>query len=233
MTDWLSQYSTALDERDAREKAHKPYIDAYTKLADRTVKLEAREAAHQSQPQPAALPPPVARTESSRGKGREAISPPPAEQPPTDILARLRNDLSATQKARSALQSQVDDLTTTLQTVQQQSKTSTNQINNLTQQKNALERRLRDRDEELRGKTKLAEDAQDEMVAMGLQLNVAEEKSQRLTRENKELVERWMKRMGEEAERPCLFTEDDKRRRGKPPVAIRDGLRRDGAATTG
>lgn len=30
MTDWLSQYSAALDERDAREQAHKPYIDACT-----------------------------------------------------------------------------------------------------------------------------------------------------------------------------------------------------------
>ena len=60
---------------------------------------------------------------------------------------------------------------------------------------------MRDRDEELRGKTKLAEDAQDEMVALGLQLNMAEEKSRKLEKENKDLVERWMKRMGEEAER--------------------------------
>lgn len=28
MTDWLSQYSAALDEKDAREQAHKPCIDA-------------------------------------------------------------------------------------------------------------------------------------------------------------------------------------------------------------
>ena len=32
MTDWLSQYSAALDERDAHEQAHKPYIDACTCL---------------------------------------------------------------------------------------------------------------------------------------------------------------------------------------------------------
>lgn len=38
------------------------------------------------------------------------------------------------------------------------------------------------------------------MVALGLQLNMAEERSKKLERENKELVERWMKRMGEEAE---------------------------------
>lgn len=60
---------------------------------------------------------------------------------------------------------------------------------------------MRDRDEELRGKTKLAEDAQDEMVALGLQLNISEQKADKLKAENEELVQRWMKRMGEEAER--------------------------------
>ena len=64
-----------------------------------------------------------------------------------------------------------------------------------------VERRLRDRDEELRGKTKLAEDAQDEMVALGLQLNISEQKAEKLKVENEELVQRWMKRMGEEAEK--------------------------------
>ena len=68
-------------------------------------------------------------------------------------------------------------------------------------QKADVERRLKDRDEELRGKTKLAEDAQDEMVAQSLQLNMAEQKMAKAERENKELTERWMKRMGEEADR--------------------------------
>ena len=64
-----------------------------------------------------------------------------------------------------------------------------------------MERKVRDRDEELRGKSKMVEQAHDEMVAQGLQMNLAEERSERLVRENKELVDRWMKRMGEEAER--------------------------------
>lgn len=45
------------------------------------------------------------------------------------------------------------------------------------------------------------EQAQDEMVALGLQLNMAEQRSERLVKENAELVERWMKRMGEEVEK--------------------------------
>lgn len=47
----------------------------------------------------------------------------------------------------------------------------------------------------------MVEQAQDEMVALGLQLNLAEERSKALEEENRELVERWMRRMGEEADR--------------------------------
>jgi chromosome segregation ATPase len=123
------------------------------------------------------------------------------EQSPTDALARIRADLATTQKARSALQSQVDELTASLKALQAQSKASATQVAQLTRQKTDVERRLKDRDEELRGKTKLAEDAQDEMVALGLQLNLSEEKADKLKIENDELVQRWMKRMGEEADR--------------------------------
>ena len=106
-----------------------------------------------------------------------------------------------TQKARSALQAQVDELNTSLKALELQNRASTSQIAQLTRQKTDIERRLRDRDEELRGKTKLAEDAQDEMVAQGLQLHIAEEQARKLQEENAELVQRWMKRMGEEVER--------------------------------
>lgn len=40
----------------------------------------------------------------------------------------------------------------------------------------------------------------DETVSLTLQLNMAEEQSQKLRGENKELVDRWMARMGKEAD---------------------------------
>lgn len=40
----------------------------------------------------------------------------------------------------------------------------------------------------------------DETVSLTLQFNMAEERSQQLQRENKELVDRWMARMGREAD---------------------------------
>jgi hypothetical protein len=38
------------------------------------------------------------------------------------------------------------------------------------------------------------------LATLNLQLNMAEDKSNRLERENQELVDRWMARMGKEAE---------------------------------
>ena len=128
-------------------------------------------------------------------KGREP------EQNPSDLLATLRTDLAATQKARSTLQVQLSDLTAQLSALSAQQRSSQGQVAGLTKQVLETERKLQDRDEELRGKSKLVEQAQDEMVALELQFNLAEQRSEKLERENKELVERWMKRMGEEAER--------------------------------
>jgi chromosome segregation ATPase len=93
------------------------------------------------------------------------------------------------------------DLTAQLSAVSIQQRSSQSQVTALTKQVFEAERKLQDRDEELRGKSKLVEQAQDEMVALELQFNLAEQRSEKLEKENKELVERWMKRMGEEAER--------------------------------
>lgn len=84
-----------------------------------------------------------------------------------------------------------------------------------------LQLRLRDRDEELKGKAKLLEvclasrltndfgkqsntcclqEFQDELAALNLQINMAEQRADRLQRENHDLVDRWMARMGIEAD---------------------------------
>jgi Autophagy protein 16 (ATG16) len=64
-----------------------------------------------------------------------------------------------------------------------------------------LQRKVRDREEEIKEGKKLIEQVQDEMVSLNLQLNMAEQRSEKLEAENKELVRRWMKKMGEEADR--------------------------------
>lgn len=175
---------------------------ADAKLADRTAALEARDVG--PVPQAPASPVPSTSKTVERASTPTRSKTVPSNEPeasPTDTLARLRSDLATTQKARATLQSQLTDLTANLSTLQTQQKSSTAQVALLTRQKADTERRLRDRDDELRGQKKLAEDAQDEMVALGLQLNVSEERAEKLRTENEELVRRWVERMGEEIER--------------------------------
>ncbi|EME47814.1 hypothetical protein DOTSEDRAFT_86218 [Dothistroma septosporum NZE10] len=189
MSDWVEQYTAALDARDAREQAHKPFIDAYTKLADRTAAVATASNTNNQN---------AVRAQPSSPRPTDTATP----SDPADLLLKtLRTDLAATQKARATLQTQVSDLTSTLSALQTTRKQSTTQITQLTAQKSAAERKVRDREEEIRGKARLVEMAQDEMVALQLQLNMAEQRSEKLKQENKELVERWMRRMGEEAER--------------------------------
>jgi hypothetical protein len=64
-----------------------------------------------------------------------------------------------------------------------------------------LERRGKDRVDELRGKGKFVEDIQDEMVALTLQLNMAEQEKEKLKEENDELTRRWLQKMEDEAKR--------------------------------
>ena len=74
-------------------------------------------------------------------------------------------------------------------------------INQLNSTVTQLSVKLKDREEELRGKAKLIENVQDENVTLNLQLNMADEQAEKLKAENKELVDRWMARMGKEADK--------------------------------
>lgn len=53
----------------------------------------------------------------------------------------------------------------------------------------------------------LRQNVQDELLALTLQLNVTEQKKAKIEADNKELVERWMKRKGQEAEALNLANE--------------------------
>ena len=66
---------------------------------------------------------------------------------------------------------------------------------------------MRDREEELRVKNKLVADVQDELVVLNMQLNMVEKNRAEKEAENKQLVERFMQRVGEEAEALNLASE--------------------------
>ncbi|KAI9871918.1 MAG: hypothetical protein M1830_002294 [Pleopsidium flavum] len=195
MTSWRREYLTALENRDKHEKANVEIYNAYTKLADG---ITPRRGIQYGQSTPdtkdtrtpdiswgQAEPNPNARSRSS------AFSEP---------LAGIRHDLIEAQRSKGALQAQSKAVTDELEKLKIRSKVESKRLNELAAERTVLTTRLRDRDEELKGKAKLLEDVQDEMISLHLQLNMAEERSRKLQRENKDLVDRWMARMGQEAD---------------------------------
>ncbi|RJE22701.1 autophagy protein [Aspergillus sclerotialis] len=161
-----------------------------TQLADRTSRLTTSSIPAESQPT-------VSSSQASLAK-----KPLPGEpgQSLQETLAATRADLSDAQRSRSELQEKLNHVSIDLEKLRKKSTQDARRISTLESQRTQLQLRLKDRDEELRGKAKLLDDFQDELATLNLQLNMAEDKSNRLQRENQDLVDRWMARMGKEAE---------------------------------
>ncbi|RAL00890.1 ATG16 family protein [Aspergillus ibericus CBS 121593] len=197
MAHWKEEYSAALAARDRREKANIAIYDAYTQLADRTGRIGAAASNPQS-PVPAEGGQQVPTDISGSRSGRQTSgSQDPSLQ---ESLLATRADLAEAQRSRSELQERLARVTTELEKLQKRNTQDGRRIHAYGSEVAHLQLRLKDRDEELRGKAKLLEDFQDELASLNLQLNMAEERSSRLQRENQELVDRWMARMGREAE---------------------------------
>ncbi|PLB42049.1 ATG16 family protein [Aspergillus candidus] len=194
MAPWGEEYSVALAVRDRREKANSAIYDAYTKLADRTACSTPTTAPPSGAQSPAA----AARSPSTTDPKKQSKGEP--AQSPHDLLALTRADLSEAQRSRSELQDRLSRTKADLEKLRKRSTLDGRRIKTLEQDATHLQLRLKDRDEELRGKAKLLDDFQDELASLNLQLNMAEERTGRLQRENQELVDRWMVRMGREAE---------------------------------
>lgn len=131
----------------------------------------------------------------------------PAVRPDSPTLAQIRQDLARAQQERADLKSRLDATSRELEVLKAKARADSKSIAQLRSSLSQLTIKLRDRDEELRGKAKLIENVQDENVTLNLQLNMAEERSEQLKKENKELVDRWMARMGKEADQ---MNEDSK-----------------------
>jgi chromosome segregation ATPase len=163
-----------------------------TRLADRTAQLSQTQSADPDPPPTSPPPTPIGR------RSAKPVSPAPPE---STSLTALRLDLAKAQQERSELQTKLDGALRELEALKTRSKAESKRITQLTAGMSQMTIRLRDRDEELRGKAKLIENVQDENVTLNLQLNMADEQAKKLKKENQELVDRWMARMGKEAER--------------------------------
>ncbi|KAL5114000.1 autophagy protein 16, interacts with Atg12p-Atg5p [Pleosporales sp. CAS-2024a] len=198
MSNPLAEYLSAIEARDAQEKAHEHYIKAYTKLADRTA-----ASAQQSAPAPEdAETTPAASAQTIRPgtpKGKATAAPARVSSPCS--LAQMRAELAHTQRTRGELEAKLSAATADMAAFKASDALQKQRIEQLEKAKASLERRSKDRVDELKGKGKFVEDIQDELVALTLQLNMAEQEKQKLKRENDELTQRWLQKMEDEATR--------------------------------
>ncbi|KAM3083646.1 autophagy protein 16, interacts with Atg12p-Atg5p [Clarireedia jacksonii] len=197
MTSWRDEYIKALQERDEREQASyqrfdPQFIEAYTQLLDRVSALTATAALQENKTSTST---PSVKISSPSSSQTAAQDPNPSQE-----TLRLRAALSEALRSSSAFQSRAKTAESSLQALRTKSASQSKQMETLTRERNILERKIRDRDDELRAKTKGYHDVQDEMISLNLQLNMAEQNVKKLKAENKELIDRWMAQKGWEAD---------------------------------
>ncbi|KJR88383.1 uncharacterized protein SPSK_07927 [Sporothrix schenckii 1099-18] len=192
MPNWRDEYLASIEAADATDPANSLLIAACSSLQDQVATLQAEnELLRYSSG--TALPSKERRDDLDVGSGTPD--------------AQLRVDLAEALRSQGKFQSRLKATEEELETLRTKSRNDTRSIRTLTAERNALQIKVRDRDEELRGKSKLVEDVQDELIALNLQLNIAEQQRDKIKKENKDLVDRWMRRMGQEAEAMNLANE--------------------------
>ena len=203
MTSAMEEYLEALQIRSEQEQAQKHIIDDYTKLADayaaaqKTILATPPPEEKEAQPAPASRIPP-----SITGSRAPTI-----QRTSSDATVSLRADLAAANKTVHELTTQIASVRDELETAKSKAAAKDAELSKLSSRaakleadKAGLARRLRDKDGELKEKAKFVTDVQDEMVGMETEVNVANDRAKKLEAENKELVERFMKRVGSEAD---------------------------------
>ncbi|PMD21817.1 autophagy protein 16 [Hyaloscypha hepaticicola] len=186
MNSWRDDYIQALQDRDQRERSSYQKVDndliaAFTNLLDRTAALEAEK---------------VADATSFDLKSKDSK----VTNTANDGTAQIRGDLAAALRSNGQLQGRTKIAEAELVKLKAKSKSDGKLIEDLSKERAFLSQKLKDRDEELRGKTKLLDDVHDEVISLNLQLNMSEQRVKDLKAENKELIDRWMAYKGQEAE---------------------------------
>lgn len=134
------------------------YLD--TRLADRTGRVETAAAAAtkaQADPTPVSgTPKPPSQAQTNK---KPAIKNPsqPQQQPPIslDVLSTARHELFEAQRSRAELQDQLAKKTSELDSLKKKFTAESKRMYSISADRTHLQIKLKDRDEELRGKAKL------------------------------------------------------------------------------
>ncbi|KAI1180450.1 autophagy-related protein 16 [Nemania sp. FL0916] len=209
MPSWRDDYLASLQEAERNNPVNKDLVEACSQLADHVAALEAEKVAR-------AAAPPTPATKAAAAPATPS-KPPPANAADSAAsergTAQLRLDLAEALRGRGQAETRLKAAEAELASLRSKNRVDNKRINDLTAERNGLTARVRDLHEELDGKKKFLKDVQDENLTLNMELNMTIQKTAKVQAENKELVDRWMKRMGREADALNLQNESPKHQR--------------------
>ncbi|KAL0931212.1 Autophagy protein 16 [Colletotrichum truncatum] len=206
-SDWRSEYLASFREQEKNNPVNLEIVQLLSQyadhlplfkhtgsqLSDRVAALEAEKELLKSKIEPNAAP-----------RGRETSIDTISTDP---NFNQLQLNLAEALRSNGTLQTRAKTAEEEVQALRKKAREDARQIKHLTAEKTAIATKLQDREHELREKRKLVENVQDEMITLNLQMAMAEKERDKVKKENKELVDRWMKRMAQEAEAMNLANE--------------------------
>ncbi|KAI8666575.1 hypothetical protein NCS57_00882900 [Fusarium keratoplasticum] len=192
MPSWRDQYLSSLKDAELSNPVNMELVQTCSQMADRISALEAEKTGLES-------------LISSSGKPTKQQPIEPSSNDPG--VAQLKQDLAEALRSKGVTESRLRTAEEELTKLRSKTKSDSRSIRDLTADKTHLTTRLKDREYELREKRKLIEQVQDEMIALNLQMSMAEKERDKVKKENKELVDRWMKRIAQEADAMNLANE--------------------------
>ncbi|SPJ73037.1 related to Autophagy protein 16 [Fusarium torulosum] len=191
MPNWRDEYLSSIKDVELNNPVNMELVQSCSQMADRISALEAEKNGLEA-------------LVANSGK----TSTQPAEPSTNDPgVAQLKQDLAEALRSKGVTEKRLRASEEELMQLRSKQKIDTRSIRDLTADRNSLTTRLKDREYELREKRKLIEQVQDEMIALNLQMSMAEKERDKVKKENKELVDRWMKRMAQEADAMNLANE--------------------------
>ncbi|KAG6258126.1 autophagy protein 16, interacts with Atg12p-Atg5p [Claviceps purpurea] len=193
MSSWRDEYLTSLKDAELQSPVNQELIQTCSQMADRISALEASNAALEARA-----------SKAPKAKASKSGALPTTDDP---AIAQLRLDLAESLRSKGVTEGRLRVAEEELSKLRTKTKDDARSVKALSTERALLTTRLKDREHELREKRKLLEDVQDEMITLNLQMSMAEKERDKVKRENKELVERWMARMAQEAEAMNLANE--------------------------
>ncbi|KXH45834.1 autophagy protein 16 [Colletotrichum salicis] len=206
MADWRSEYLASIREQEKNNPVNLEIVQLCSQLSDHIAALEAENQVLKSKTAP------EKKNKTTSSEKSNNIPPPPSSTTETTsssdpTIAQLQLQLAEALRSNGTLKDRAKQAEDEAQTLRSKHKEDARKVRSLTAENTALTTKLRDREHELREKRKLVENVQDEMITMNLQMSMAEQERDKVKKENKELVDRWMKRMAQEADAMNLANE--------------------------